>query len=296
MTDKKQGEVSSLNTEDFPASGRLPATPQTLSPSFTPAYADSDFLLRDQLRPVRFQLELLKPEILQQEQGIESTVVVFGSTRIPEPTEAQEKRRLAEQAATNNPEDEALAKAAQIATNLELKSRYYDLAREFGRLVTEHTRKNQADCPVIVTGSGGGIMEAANRGAHEAGGKSIGLNIILPHEQYPNRYVTPELCFQFQYFALRKLHFLLRAIALVVFPGGYGTLDELFETLTLIQTKKMKKLPVLLFGREYWNRIIDFEALVEEGSIDQTELELFQFVDSADEAWQIILDFYDGLR
>ncbi len=296
MSENKKGEVSSLNTEDFPDSGRLPATPQTLSPSFIPAYADSDFLLRDQLRPVRFQLELLKPEILQQEQGIESTVVVFGSTRISEPSEAQENSRLTEQTAANNPEDKDLVRAAQIAAKLELNSRYYELAREFGRLVTEHALNSDGNGPVIVTGSGGGIMEAANRGAYEAGGKSVGLNIILPHEQYPNRYVTSELCFQFQYFALRKLHFLLRAIALVVFPGGYGTLDELFETLTLIQTKKMKALPVLLFGREYWDRIIDFGALVEEGAIEQSESEMFQFVDSAGQAWQIILEFYDGLR
>ena len=285
-------DASPLATEDYPSSKVLPDTPQTRSASFIPAYADTDFLLRDELRPARFQLELLKPELLQEEQGIDSTVVVFGSTRIREPEEAREKLRLAEAAAAVNPEDAGLRRAAQIAARLEQKSIYYELAREFGRLVTEGALASGPPNPVIVTGSGTGIMEAANRGAHEAGGKSIGLNIIIPREQYPNRYVTPELCFQFQYFALRKMHFLLRAKALVVFPGGYGTLDELFETLTLIQTRKMKALPVLLFGREYWESIIDFEALVAEGAIDEKEHEIFQFVESPQQAWQIIQDFY----
>ena len=285
-------QVSPLDKEDYPSRKVLPDTPQTRSASFIPAYADPDFLLRDELRPARFQLELLKPELLQEEQGIDSTVVVFGSTRILEPEQAQEKLRLAEAALAAQPDDEALQRAASIAAKLEAKSVYYQLAREFGRLVTEGSLASGPPNPVIVTGSGSGIMEAANRGAHEAGGKSIGLNIIIPREQYPNRFVTPELCFQFQYFALRKMHFLLRAKALVVFPGGYGTLDELFETLTLIQTRKMKALPVLLFGREYWESVIDFEALMAEGVIDESEYGIFQYVESPQQAWQIIQDFY----
>jgi len=290
--DKSTEEVSSLAMEDFVSKLTLPDTPQTRSPSFRPAYDDTDFLLRDELRPVRFQLELLKPELLQQEQGITSTVVVFGSTRIPEPETAQKNLEEAQAKASANPEDEALTKAALVAARINDKAKYYVQAREFGRLITEESRTENGFCAVIKTGSGNGIMEAANRGAHDVGGKSIGLNIILPREQYPNAYVTPELCFQFQYFALRKMHFLLRAVALVVFPGGYGTLDELFETLTLIQTKKMKPLPVLLFGQEYWQRVINFDVLVEEGTIDQKEYELFQYVDSPRQAWEIIKQFY----
>lgn len=292
MADKSDDNVSLLRTEDYVSRDALPDTPQTRSPSFVPAYADSDFLFRDEMRPVRFQLELMKPEILQREQGIESTVVVFGSTRIPDPEQAQRDLDQARAAATAHPDDLSLRKKAEVCASLAAKSRYYDMAREFGRLVTEQEKPARISNAVIVTGSGSGIMEAANRGAFDAQGKSIGLNIIIPREQQPNPYVTPELCFQFQYFALRKMHFLLRAIALVIFPGGYGTLDELFETLTLIQTKKMKPLPVLLFGREYWQRIINFEALVEEGVIDESEYALFQFVDSPEQAWQIIRDFY----
>ena len=291
-SDDTENNVSPLDTEDYLTNKDIPGTPQTRSTSFIPAYADTEFLQRDELRPARFQLELLKPELLQKEQGIESTVVVFGSTRIHEPEQAAEDLRRAEQALAENPADPSLRQAVNLAERIKAKSIYYELAREFGRLVTEETLASGPPNPVIVTGSGSGIMEAANRGAHDAGGKSIGLNIIIPREQYPNRFVTPELCFQFQYFALRKMHFLLRAVALVVFPGGYGTLDELFETLTLIQTKKMKALPVLLFGREYWERIIDFEALVEEGAIDRSEYEIFQFVETPQQAWQTIRDFY----
>ncbi|MDA0689062.1 MAG: TIGR00730 family Rossman fold protein [Proteobacteria bacterium] len=292
MSDTHEDECSPLDSEDYPTEERQADTAQTRSSSFIPAYADVEFLKRDRLRPVRFQLELLKPEILQQELGIDSTIVVFGSTRIPEPTKARQMRLQAEQAAQANPGNEALARQVQITARLEEKSHYYEMAREFGRIVTEHASAGPTKNAVIVTGSGSGIMEAANRGAHEAGGKSIGLNIIIPREQTPNPYVTPELCFQFQYFALRKMHFLMRAIALVVFPGGYGTLDELFETLTLIQTKKMKALPVILFGREYWERIINFEALIDEGAIDPADYELFQFVDTPQEAWKIIEEFY----
>ncbi|MDA1372746.1 MAG: TIGR00730 family Rossman fold protein [Proteobacteria bacterium] len=295
MPDKRPPRnPSCLSEEDYLSPESIPDTPQTRSASFRPAYADTDFLLRDELRPVRFQLELLKPELLMREQGITATIVVFGSTRISEPAEARCRLDQAQVAATTNPADADLARAVQIAERIAAKSHYYEQARELGRLITEESASGTGVSAVVNTGSGYGIMEAANRGAHDAGGKSIGLNIILPREQYPNAYVTPELCFQFQYFALRKMHFLLRAIALVVFPGGYGTLDELFETLTLIQTRKMKPLPVLLFGREYWQRIINFEALVEEGSIDQEEYELFQYVDTPEQAWNIINEFYSA--
>ncbi len=285
-------DASPISQEDFIDEKSLPDTAQTRSPSFRPAYADRDFLLRDELRPMRFQLELLKPELIQQEQGIESTIVVFGSTRIPDPAVAKEDLQRAKDALDRKPDDASLRQAFETASKIHDKSTYYELAREFSRLATEQSLNGNAHSAIIVTGSGPGIMEAANRGAFEAGGKSIGLNIIIPREQYPNAYVTPELCFQFQYFALRKMHFLLRAVALVVFPGGYGTLDELFETLTLIQTKKMRPLPVLLFGKEYWERIINFEALLEEGAIDQADYELFQFVDAPEEAWSIIRSHY----
>ncbi len=282
-------EKNPPNTEDeYLADETIPDTPQTRSPSFRPAYEDDEFLRRDELRPVRFQLELLKPELIQQEQGIETTVVVFGSTRIPEPEQAEANARAAAEAAGSDPGNRQLEQAAAIAERIRKKAHYYEQARELGHLITTESKPQGACAPVIITGSGGGIMEAANRGAHDAGGKSIGLNIMIPREQYPNAYVTPELSFQFRYFALRKMHFLLRAIALVVFPGGYGTLDELFETLTLIQTKKMRPLPVLLFGKEYWQRIINFEALVEEGAIDPADIELFQYVDSPHQAWEII--------
>ncbi|MFT7470430.1 MAG: hypothetical protein ACI8XU_000318 [Kiritimatiellia bacterium] len=271
-------------------------TPQTGSPSFTPAYKDTEFLLRDELRPVRLQLELLKPELLQQEYGITSTVVVFGSTRIQSPESAKEALRVAQVELKNDPTAQQLRNNVEQAKQIVDKSHYYEMAREFGRLVSREAQNGGAPASVIITGGGGGIMEAANRGAHDVGAKSIGLNIVLPKEQHPNAYITPELCFQFQYFALRKMHFLLRAIALVVFPGGYGTLDELFETLTLIQTKKSESLPVLLFGREYWQRIINFEALVEEGAIDQADYELFQYVESPEEAWDVVRKFYSGER
>lgn len=291
---KAEESTSPSAKEDFDVEHLVPDTPQTRSPSFRPAYADAEFLLRDELRPVRFQLELLKPDLLQQEYGIKSTVVVFGSTRIPEPAVARKDFELAESTAAANPADKVLQKNLRIAKSIEQKSHYYDEARALGHLITTESELKDTCTAVIITGSGNGIMEAANRGAHEAGGQSIGLNIVLPREQCPNAYVTPELSFQFQYFALRKMHFLMRAMALVVFPGGYGTLDELFETLTLIQTKKMKPLPVLLFGKEYWQKIIDFQALVDEGTIDEEDLELFRYVGTAREAWDLIQAFYDN--
>ena len=240
------------------------------------AFTDTDFLLREELRPVRMQLELLKAETVQREQGVESTIVIFGSARILAPEEA--RRRVAIAEAEGEP---LLLKRAQ--TQLAM-SRYYGEAQRLATMIAERSRT--LDTPVhVVTGGGPGIMEAGNRGAFEAGGKSIGLNIVLPHEQAPNPYITPELCFQFHYFGLRKMHFLMRSIALVCFPGGFGTLDEMFEVLTLIQTGKCRRRPVLLFGRDFWSRLIDFELLIESGMINAADVDLFTFVETADEAW-----------
>jgi len=288
---KKTKDVFPTAKDDLGSAELKLDTLQTRSDSYRLAYDDSDFLLRDELRPVRLQLELLKPELLQQEHGIESTVVVFGSIRIPDKETATKRLQEAETLAQANPSDPVLARKVNIAKSILDKSRYYDEARELGRIITEQYQNNEKCELVVITGGGPGIMEAANRGAKDVNGKSIGLNIVLPMEQAPNPYVTPELSFQFHYFAVRKMHFLMRAKALVAFPGGYGTFDELFETLTLIQTKKVKPVPVLLFGKEYWQRIINFEALVDEGTIDQKDLELFQFVDTAKEAWDIINEF-----
>jgi uncharacterized protein (TIGR00730 family) len=270
----------------------LVASPQMASSSYRLAYADVDFLRRAELRPVRLQLELLKAELVQQEEGIESTVVIFGSTRIPEPEAARARLRAAEDAAAAAPHDTQLARHAAVARRIVAKAKYYDEARRLAAMITAVSQQNGHRHYVVVTGGGPGIMEAANRGAADAHGKSLGLNIVLPREERPNRYVTPELSFQFHYFAVRKMHFVLRARALVVFPGGYGTLDELFETLTLIQTGKVRPVPVLLFGREYWQRIIDFDGLVEEGTIDPRDRELIRFVETAEAAWALIRDFW----
>jgi hypothetical protein len=247
------------------------------------AFTDTEFLLREELRPVRMQLELLKPELVQQEQGIESTIVIFGSARIPPPDLAA---RTLEAARAGG--DAALIGRAEMAARM---SRYYEEARRFAALATERSRAHAT--PIyVVTGGGPGIMEAGNRGAHDVGGKSIGLNIVLPHEQAPNPYITPELCFQFHYFALRKMHFVMRSIALVCFPGGFGTLDELFETITLVQTGKSRARPILLFGREFWERLVDFDFLVETGMISASDLRLFRFVETAEEAWDILATHY----
>ena len=247
------------------------------------AFTDSAFLLREELRPVRMQLELLKPELVQQELGIESTIVIFGSARIVPPEQAAAILQLARAS-----DDAAQVRRAETAVAM---SRYYDEARRFAGLATERSRAHAT--PIyVVTGGGPGIMEAGNRGAFEVGGKSIGLNIVLPHEQMPNPYITPELCFQFHYFALRKMHFLMRSIALVCFPGGFGTLDELFETMTLVQTGKSRKRPILLFGREFWQRLIDFDYLVQTGMISEGDLGLFSFVETAEEAWDILAEHY----
>jgi uncharacterized protein (TIGR00730 family) len=257
------------------------------------AFTDDDFLLRDELRPVRLQLELLKPEMQLNEQGIESTVVVFGSARtLDRDTALTEVRHLESQLETQ-PENLKLRRELDVAIRRLDSSRYYDEARKLGRLITEDCQNGSEHPLVVVTGGGPGIMEAANRGAFETGGKSVGLNVVLPFEQAPNNFITPELTFQFHYFAIRKMHFLMRAKALVACPGGFGTLDELFETLTLIQTKKIKPMPVLLLGEDFWRQIVNFEALVDEGMISESDLELFQFVDSAEDAWKKIKTFYD---
>ena len=278
--------------EDVESAEMAADTVQTQSNTYRLAYTDTDFLLRDELRPVRLQLELLKPELVQIDEGIESTVVIFGSARIPDRATAEKRLKKAKIFACENSADQSLARKVRIAQRVLENSQYYEEARKLGQRITEESLADSRCDMVVITGGGPGIMEAANRGAMEAGGKSIGLNIVLPFEQHPNEFITPELCFQFHYFAIRKMHFLKRAKALVACPGGFGTLDELFETLTLIQTKKIKPVPVLLLGKSYWQRIINFEALVEEGAIDEKDLELFQYVDSAEEAWALIKSYY----
>lgn len=263
------------------------------SPAYKVAYYDRDFISADYSRPVRLQMELMKPEVLLQEQEINSTLVVFGGTRIEEPRKAAAGVKKAEARLKRKPDDAALKRELRIAKNILAKSHFYDEAREFGRLVSQENRPNHDNEFVIVTGGGPGVMEAANRGAFDAGAKSIGMNITLPEEQEPNPYITPELCFKFHYFAIRKMHFMLRAKALVAFPGGFGTLDELFEALTLVQTKKVKPLPIVLFGEKYWRSLIDFEFLVKQGTIAPEDIELFVYADKAVDAWNYIKAFYD---
>jgi uncharacterized protein (TIGR00730 family) len=312
------------SAEQDSAHSRLdPNTPQTTSPAYRLGFADPDFLLRDDLRAVRLQLEFLKPDLLQRDRGVLATVAVFGSARVPAPDDAAAHLAEAQRALAEDPSDPKLAERLRIVRSLAEKCRYYDEARNLARLIAEsHVRDSspeqdvksqpaaepqrgwEPEAPpdsdpadtcklyygpgsvVVVTGGGPGIMEAANRGAHDADGDSIGLNIVLPREQAPNPYITPHLCFNFHYYALRKMHFLLRAVALVVFPGGYGTLDELFEVLTLIQTGKIEPIPVLLFGRDYWERIIHFQTLADEGMIEPKDLEIFSYVETAEEAWE----------
>ena len=247
--------------------------------SYKLAFTDTEFILREEMRAVRMQLELLKPELIQAEHGIESTIVIFGSARVLPPDVAQQRL----DAALAKGEAQAIARArTQVAM-----SRYYEEARRFAAIVTRATC--DADAPlVVVTGGGPGIMEAGNRGAFEAGGKSVGLNIVLQHEQRPNPYITPELCFQFHYFALRKMHFLMRSVALVCFPGGFGTLDELFEVLTLTQASKVRHRPILLFGESFWRKLINFDHLVETGMISPKDVHLFHFVETAEQAWDTL--------
>lgn len=250
------------------------------------AFADPEFLLRRETRGIRFQLELLKPDLAQQSHGIENTIVVFGSARFREPDEAERILREAE----SSGDALAIRKGQALVRN----AHYYEKSRRFAQLVADYS----LSCPKtdqlhIATGGGPGIMEAANRGAHDRGALNVGLNILLPHEQTPNPYISPELCFKFHYFALRKMHFLMRAKALVAFPGGFGTLDELFEVLTLVQCKKAKPVPIFLFGSDYWKRLINFDVLLEEGAISPEDLDLFQYVDEAEEAWEGIKRFYN---
>ena len=282
-------EPTDLTARNFPSAEQEaranPAVARYAGPesAYRLAFTDSEFLLREELRPVRMQLELLKPELVQQEHGVRSTVVIFGSARIVSPEEAA--RRLEKAQA------EGSAAAVAAARTALAMSRYYEEARRFAALVTEHTR--ELETPIhVCTGGGPGIMEAGNRGAHEVGGRSIGLNIVLPHEQAPNPYITPELCFQFHYFALRKMHFLIRSVALVCFPGGFGTLDELFEVMTLQQTGKIRRRPILLVGQAFWERLIDFEHLVETGMIAPEDRQLFHYVETADQAWHLLAAEY----
>ena len=274
------------------AESRTIESAQTTSPSYRLSFDDPDFLTREELRPVRLQLELLKPELLQQQQGVKATVVVFGGSRIPDIETAQSNLQQAEMAAAEDPENPDIQRQVAIARRILAKSGYYQEARKLGRLISAICHDRSGCNLYVITGGGPGIMEAANRGADDAGAQSIGLNIVLPHEQAPNSYISPELCFQFHYFSVRKMHFLMRAQALVAFPGGFGTLDELFETLTLIQTKKIEPLPVLLFGREFWQQAINFEFLVEEGVISPEDLNIFNYVETAEEAADIIRDYF----
>jgi len=262
MTDDTRSHPFRDSLQDVAAAHRIPDTPQTRAPAYRLAFTDADFLMREELRPVRLQLELLKPQMILDERGVRSTIVLFGGARIPAPERAD------------------TAKTPVLA---EL-SRYYEEARRFSRIMTERSMESYGRENVIITGGGPGVMEAGNRGAHEAGGQSIGLNIVLPHEQAPNAYVTPDLSFNFHYFAIRKMHFLMRAKAICIFPGGFGTLDEMFESLTLIQTRRMKPVPFLLFGRDFWERLINWQMLADAGTISAEDLKLFQFVETAEEA------------
>jgi uncharacterized protein (TIGR00730 family) len=262
------------------------------SPSYRSADADVDFLHRDETRGVRLQLDYLKAESVLAAHGIRHTIVVFGSTRIPDPVTAKRDVDALGRALEENPKDPERARRLEIAKRVLAKSRYYDVAREFGRLVGSAPAEPDGGGIVVMTGGGPGTMEAANRGAYDAGAKTVGLNIQLPHEQYPNPYVTPELCFRFHYFALRKLHFVKRARALVAFPGGYGTFDELFETLTLVQTRTIEPIPVVLVGEAYWRRAFDVDFLVDEGVIDEEDRELFWYAETAHEIWDGIRHWY----
>lgn len=262
-------------------------------PAYELAFLDRDFLLHRSLRSVRLQLELLKPELSQQKLKIESTIVVFGSSRTIDKETAKQQLKHAQKKLNTKPSSASYKRAVKIAQKQLIKSKYYEESRRFSQIVSERCQKNRRRHFVIVTGGGPGIMEAANRGAQDVKAKSIGLNIVLPHEQAPNPYISPELCFRFHYFAIRKMHFLIRSRALLCFPGGYGTLDELFEALTLMQTKKIKPIPLLLFGKKYWSKLIDFKLLLSEGMIDPSDLKLFHYVESAEQAWKIIAKFYD---
>ncbi|KAI8827109.1 uncharacterized protein EV422DRAFT_512665 [Fimicolochytrium jonesii] len=266
-------------------------TPQTASSAYKLAWADDEFLHRDDLRPLRLQLEYTKPEKVMQDHDIDSTIVVFGSARIRDIEQATAQLKAAEQLVkTKGEKDEEAREKLRVARRMVDSVKYYDAAQELGRIVTEHSDGNKL---VVITGGGPGIMEAANRGASEVpDGRSVGLNIVLPFEQRPNPYITPELCFNFHYFSMRKMHFLGRARALVAFPGGWGTMDELFEALTLIQTKKMAPIPVILFSKAWWERIVNFDSMLDEGVISKNDFTLFKYAETAQEAWGHITAFY----
>ena len=270
MNDKR-ASIFPPADEDARKVEELPSTPQTRSAAFRLAFRDPDFLERDETRPIRLQLELLKFEMILQEREIESTIVMFGGARIPSPDEK---------------ENAATPMLAEL-------SHFYDEAIKFARLVGEASVRHNHRQFVVCTGGGPGVMEAGSRGAHEAGAQTIGMGIVLPREESPNQYVTPELSFNFHYFAIRKMHFLMRARAVAVFPGGFGTLDELFETLTLIQTKRMKPVPVLLFGRKFWEQIVNWEALADSGTISREDLDLFHYCESAEEGWSVLTKALD---
>ena len=285
MTDPHPpSRVFSPAREEAAVANQPTSSPQTEDPAYRLAFQDMDFLLREDLRPVRFKLELLKPDLLLDEANIASTLVMYGSARIPEPDKAD---ALIAAASTDS--------QRKIAESLKAKSKYYTEARKLAQIASrvgpDPDGKKQF---VVCSGGGPSIMEAANRGADDEGKESIGLNIVLPFEQLPNPYVTPHLSFQFHYFSLRKMHFLIRARAVAVFPGGFGTFDECFELLTLIQTGKIKPVPIVLFGHDFWNRVVNFEALVEEGTISPDDLDLFKIVETAEEAWDYICERYAG--
>lgn len=277
---------------DEHAEGQLQAIVN--SPSYRPAARDETFLAKPELRPVRVMLELHKPELALVEQNIASTIVVFGSTQILPADEAERRLANAKRHLEQADEDERRVRAVARAERVLAKSRFYDEARQFARLVTSEGKKGPQRENVVVTGGGPGVMEAANRGARDVDGVSIGLNITLPEEQRPNAYITPDLCFQFHYFAIRKMHFLLRAKALVVFPGGFGTLDELFDALTLRQTGRMQEIPIILYGREYWDQLINFRFLADEGAIRDEHLDLIDYAETPQEAWDLIKEFHNG--
>ena len=261
-------------------------------PSYRLAYLDQDYIRRDDLRPLRLELELLKPEMLLEEKGINSTVVVFGGTQIKDREESQQILDRAEADLKKSPNDAEIKRRIEVATNFLAKSKYYDECREFARIVSEKAKAIGPGEYVIKTGGGPGIMEAANRGAHDVGAPSIGLNIILPFEQEPNSYITPGMAFNFNYFAIRKMHFLLRAKALICFPGGFGTLDELFTTLTLRQTERMQEMLIILYSKDYWSNIINFQFLADEGVIQDRHLELFTFAETPQECWDQIAKYH----
>jgi uncharacterized protein (TIGR00730 family) len=264
------------------------------SPSYRRADQDPDFMDLDELRGERLELEYLKAEIELRRQDIRSTIVVFGSTRLVEPAAARRKLEAARRDLDRNPKDPVCQRRVSVAERVVHLSRYYVEARELGRIVSRVCQQGGPYQFVVMTGGGPGIMEAANRGAFDVGAKTVGLNIILPHEQYPNPYITPDLCFQYRYFALRKMHFMMRARALVAFPGGYGTFDEVFDALCLIQTQKIPPLPVVLVGREFWRKAFDAEFLASEGVIDPEDMHLFRYAETGQEAWEHIVEFWRG--